>query len=83
MRDYMRTNRSCRFINSLIFLGVTIVFNIRAAFALDHLLSARKFFLQAAFDEIDSVYGGTDAFLREGIGLSDEDIVKLRQIYLA
>ena len=83
MRDYMRTNRSCRFINSLIFLGVTIVFNIRAAFALDHLLSARKFFLQAAFDEIDSVYGGTDAFLREGIGLSDEDIVKLRRIYLA
>ena len=83
MRDYMRTNRSCRFINALIFLGVTIVFNIRAARSLDHLLSARKYFLQAAFDEIDSVYGGTDAFLRDGIGLSDEDITKLRQIYLA
>ncbi len=83
MRDYMRTNRSCRFINSLIFLGVTIVFNIRAAFALDHLLSARKFFLQAAFDEIDNVYGGTDAFLKNGIGLTDEDILRLREIYLA
>ena len=83
MRDYMRTNRSCRFINSLIFLGVTIVFNIRAAFALDHLLSARKFFLEAAFDEIDTVYGGTDAFLKNGLGLTDEDILRLREIYLA
>ena len=83
MRDYMRTNRSCRFINSLIFLGVTIVFNIRAAFALDHLLSARKFFLEAAFDEIDTVYGGTDAFLKNGIGLTDGDILRLREIYLA
>ena len=83
MRDYMRTNRSCRFINALIFLGVTIVFNIRAAFALDHLLSARKFFLQAAFDEIDSIYGGTEAFLKNGIGLTDGDILRLREIYLA
>ena len=83
MRDYMRTNRSCRFINALIFLGVTIVFNIRAAFALDHLLSARKFFLQAAFDEIDSIYGGTDSFLKNGIGLTDGDILRLREIYLA
>ena len=84
MRDYMRTNRSKILINSLIFIGVSVVtFSIHAAYSLDLLLSARKYFLQAAFDEIDSVYGGTDAFLRNGIGLSDEDILKLRQIYLS
>ena len=84
MRDYMRTNRSCRFINSLIFLGVCIVtLSVHTARSLDHLLSARKYFLQAAFDEIDTVYGGTDAFLKNGIGLTDEDILRLREIYLA
>ena len=83
MRDYMRTNRSKLLINSLIFVGVSVVtFSIRAAHSLNLLLSAKKFFLQAAFDEIDRVYGGTDAFLRDGIGLSDDDILHLRKIYL-
>lgn len=83
MRDYMKTNRSKIVINSLIFIGVSLVtFSIHAAHSLDLLLSARKYFLQAAFDEIDSVYGGTDAFLRDGLGLSDESILRLRDIYL-
>ena len=84
MRDYMRTNRSCRFINTLIFIGVSIVtFSIHTARSLDHLLSARKYFMQAAFDEIDRAWGGTKEFLQNGLGLSDEDILHLREIYLA
>ena len=84
MRDYMRTNRSCFFINALIFIGVSLVtFSIHTARSLDHLLSARKYFMQAAFDEIDRVWGGTKEFLRNGIGLTDEDLSKLRKIYLA
>ena len=83
MRDYMRTNRSYFFINSLIFIGVSIVtFSIHTARSLDHLLSARKYFLQAAFDEIDKVYGNTGEFLRKGLGLSDEDLLHLRKVYL-
>ena len=83
MRDYMKTNRSKVLINSLIFIGVSIVtFSIHAAHSLDLLLSARKYFLQAAFDEIDSVYGGTDAFLEKGLGLSNDDILHLRELYL-
>lgn len=83
MRDYMRTNRSCMFINALIYLGVSIVtFSIHTANSLNLLLSAKKFFLEAAFDEIDRVYGGTEKFLHSGIGLSDEDIERLRDIYL-
>ena len=84
MRDYMRSNRSYFFKNTLIFIGVSIVtFSIHTARSLDHLLSARKYFLQAAFDEIDKVYGGTEAFLRKGLGLSDDDILHLQSIYLA
>jgi protein-tyrosine phosphatase len=83
MRDYMRTNRSCFFINALIFIGVCIVtLSVHTARSLDHLLSARKFFLEAAFDEIDRVYGGTDAFLQSGLGLSHDDIIHLRKLYL-
>ncbi len=84
MRDYMKTNRSCFFKNLLIFIGVSIAtFSIRTAYSLDLLLSARKFFLEAAFDEIDKVYGGTEGFLKNGIGLQDADIARLREIYLS
>jgi protein-tyrosine phosphatase len=84
MRDYMKTNRSCFFKNFWIFIGVSIVtFNVCTAYSLDLLLSARRFFLEAAFDEIDTVYGGTEGFLKNGIGLTDGDISKLRSIYLA
>ncbi|MBQ3490863.1 MAG: tyrosine-protein phosphatase [Clostridia bacterium] len=83
MRDYMRTNRSCALINSLIYLGVAIVtFSIHTANSLNHLLSSRKFFLEAAFEEIDRVYGGTDGFLCNGLGLTNEDIKHLRTVYL-
>ena len=83
MRDYMRTNRSKVLINSLIFIGVSIVtFSIYTAHSLNLLLSAKKYFLQAAFEEIDSVYGGTREFLHNGLGLSNEDIVHLQNMYL-
>ncbi len=83
MRDYMRTNRSCIWINSLIYLGVVIVtFSVHTANSLNHLLSSRRFFLEAAFDEIDRVYGGTEGFLHNGLGLSDADIRRLRTVYL-
>ena len=84
MRDYMRTNRSCAWVNFWIYIGVTIVtFSVYTAHSLNLLLSSQKCFMEAAFDEIDRVYGGTEEFLRAGIGLSDEEIQRLRTIYLA
>ena len=83
MRDYMRTNHSSAFVNFWIFVGVVLVkFSVHAAHSLNLLLSARKFFMEAAFEEIDKVYGGTDGFLRDGVGISDEEIQRLREIYL-
>jgi len=83
MRDYMRTNRSCRFKNFWIFIGVTLVtFSVRKAHNLNLLLSSRRGFLAAAFDEIDRVWNGTEGFLHNALRLSDEDIRELREIYL-
>ena len=83
MRDYMRTNRSCAFVNFWIYVGVVLVtFSVYTAHSLNLLLSSQKFFMEAAFEEIDRVYGGTEAFLSEGLGLSAAEIQNLRAIYL-
>lgn len=83
MRDYMRTNRSVRLKNWLIYLGVTLVtFSIHTASSLNLLLTSQRDYLGAAFEEMDSIYGGTDGFLHDGLGLSNDDIDELRSIYL-
>ena len=83
MRDYMRTNHSSAFVNFWIFVGVVLVtFSVRKAKNLNLLLSSRRDFMRAAFDEIDRVWGGTEGFLREALKLSDTDIHNLREIYL-
>ena len=83
MRDYMRTNRTCFFKNFWIFIGVVLVtFSVKKARNLNLLLSSRRSFLDAAFDESDKFWGGTEGFLTNGLKLSDEDIRELREIYL-
>lgn len=83
MRDYMRTNRSCRFKNFWIFIGVAIVtLSVNAAKSLRLLLSAHRDFMAAAFDEIDRVWGGTEGFLSNALLLSEDDIRELRENYL-
>jgi protein-tyrosine phosphatase len=39
-------------------------------------------YLQAAFDEIDARYGSFDAYVRDGLGLSETDIQTLRSALL-
>ncbi|MBQ9079778.1 MAG: tyrosine-protein phosphatase [Clostridia bacterium] len=83
MRDYMRTNRSCRIKNWLIYLGVTLVtLSIHTASSLNLLLTSQRDYLRAAFDEMDNLYGGTEGFLHDGLGLTNDDIGDLRRIYL-
>lgn len=82
-KDYLLTNRASRFKNAMIYLGVLLVtFSKHTADELDLLLKAEDCYLDAAFEEIDRTYGGTDGFLHSGLGLSDNDITKLREIYL-
>lgn len=83
MRDYLKTNRYYRIKNKLIYAAVCVVaLSFKTASSLNHLLTARPEYLQTAFDTMDERFGGTAGFLRDGLGLSDEDIVKLREKYL-
>lgn len=83
MRDYMRTDRAVRLKNLLIYMGVTLVTLSRhTASSLNLLLTSQRDYLRAAFDEMDNLYGGTEGFLKDGLGLSSDDISELRSIYL-
>lgn len=83
MRDYMKSNNYYRLKNTLIFIGVLIItLSVSSAKALYRLLSARIEYMNAAFEEIDKKWGGTDAFLRDAVGLRDSDIAALRNTYL-
>jgi protein-tyrosine phosphatase len=44
--------------------------------------AARASYLQAAFDAIDSTYGSFEAYVHEGLGLSDADGKRLRDALL-
>ena len=50
--------------------------------ALKHMFSARKEYLEAAYDMVEKLYGDFGMFLNEGLGLRDEDISKMREMYL-
>lgn len=83
MKDYMFTNRACRVKNKLIYLGVSVIaLSLHTASSLNNLLTSRREYLQAVFDEMDARFGGTSGFLHKGLGLTDGDIARLRSIYL-
>ena len=84
MQDYMRYNRLCRFQNTMIFIGIIISrFSLHMARSLDNLMSARRDYLKAAFDEMEKLYGSTEGYLRDALKLSDDNLIKLRSMYLA
>ena len=54
----------------------------RSQEAITTVFSAREDFLNAAKDEAERKYGDVDTYLRKGIGLSKEEIKRLRSILL-
>ena len=50
--------------------------------ALRYMFSARREYLEAAFYCIEHKYGDFRGFLTEGLGLSEEDITRMRNMYL-
>ena len=39
-------------------------------------------YLQAFFDEVDTVFGGTEGYLKNGLGLTDQQLAQFREMYL-
>ena len=50
--------------------------------ALRYMFSARREYLEAAYNCIEHKYGDFRGFLIEGLGISEEDIARMRNMYL-
>lgn len=46
------------------------------------LAKVRAEYLQAFFDTIDAKFGGTEGYLKQGLGLTDADLAKMKALYL-
>lgn len=46
------------------------------------LLEVQEQYLQAAFAAMDSLYGGSDGFLRDGVGVTDAERARLRALFV-
>ena len=49
---------------------------------LEPVMTVRPEYLQAAFDEMDKRYGSFDAYIRQGLGMSDAQVAAFREKYL-
>ena len=82
IREYMRYNCINWFFKFYVSLGMTLFKSPRLAIALDNLLGARKTYIEAAFDTVETEYQGMANYLSKIIGLSDKDIETLKLKYL-
>lgn len=79
MEDYLKTNAfsAASTSHTLLVLRVASLFRT-APDDVRPLFEARREYLQAAFDTIDERYGSDRGFLRDGLGLDDATLTRLR-----
>lgn len=83
LNEYTNEKRSLIFRNSILTTLVGIVlFNRKAKTSLSVLMNAKRPCMEAAFDEMDRIYGSADNYIRNGLGITEEQIEKLRSMYL-
>ena len=70
MFDYMLSNTYLRQKNT----ALLAAFPPDLAKAMAPLMGVKEEYLQAGFDEVQATYGSFEAYIRDGIGLSDETI---------
>ena len=82
MADYMASNAFLRAKNALVQEMLAKSNSPMNPSYLEDVLTVRASYLEAAFDEVEKRYGSFDAYVRNGLGLNDEDIRSLRSTYL-
>lgn len=83
IKDYLNEKRSLKVRNWFLTMLVGIVLlNMKAKTSLSALMNAKRQCMEAALDEVKKVYGNADNYLREGLGISDEQVRRLRELYL-
>jgi protein-tyrosine phosphatase len=80
--DYLLTQVYGQKVLAPLYFYVRLVRGKRAMEMVQRFAAARASYLQAAFDAIDSTYGSFEAYVREGLGLSDADLKRLRDSLL-
>jgi len=50
--------------------------------SLEEMMSVKPSYLQAAFDTVEKEYGAFDDYLKQALNVTDEEIVKLQDLYL-
>ncbi len=78
MFDYMLSNTYLRQKNT----ALLAAFPPDLAKAMAPLMGVKEEYLQAGFDEVQATYGSFEAYIRDGIGLSDETIAALKENFL-
>ena len=78
MFDYMLSNTYLAQKNR----GLLAAFPPELAKAMVPLVGVNEEYLQAGFDEVQATYGSFDAYIKNGIGLSDETVTALKENFL-
>ncbi|WP_239253854.1 tyrosine-protein phosphatase [Listeria ilorinensis] len=84
MNDYMLSNkyRADENQKSLDEVAKATSNNQKAVDGMKAMMDVREVYLNAAFDEMDAKYGSTEGYLKDGLGLTQTDIDKLKKMYL-
>ena len=53
-----------------------------ADLSLAYLFGAKREYIDTFYETVDDRFGSFDAFIKEGLGLSEEEILKMRDLYL-
>ncbi|MFJ9613854.1 tyrosine-protein phosphatase [Streptomyces noursei] len=78
MRDYLATNDYLAAQNAATLARQTP----ETAARLKPILEAKAMYLNTAFDEVKARFGTFDRYLRDGLGLTDQDLARLREALL-
>jgi protein-tyrosine phosphatase len=78
LQDYLLTQRYMQRALTWLFDFVRFTRGKKAMQLVQQLTGVKEEFLKAAFDTIDVQYGSFDAYVHDGLGLSDNDVETLR-----
>ena len=81
-KKYLQYNKIKFHFRFWAFVGMTLFISPRLARHLDKILGARKEYIEASYQTIEKEYQNIDNYIRNVIGLSDENIKELRLKYL-
>lgn len=83
IQDYLMTSYYYRFTNmklkALIRLGVR---DKKVRDCLEYLLDVKREYIEAVFDSIEEKYGSVDVYLEKEMGLDEDNLNKLKRLYL-